>query len=52
MNNKYMVNVRNKFDTPQELSETLTSNEEYEHFVNAHMKAAAKCVPISPRVKC
>ena len=33
----YMVTVRNKFDTLQEISETYTPNDEYENFVSAHM---------------
>ena len=45
ISNKYTITQRNKFDTSQEISETLTLNDEYENFVNAQMEAAAKCIP-------
>ena len=36
----------------QEISETLTLiNDEYENFVNAHMEAAAECIPTKIRAK-
>ena len=44
----------NKFDALQEMSETLTSNEEYENFVKAHMEAAAaaaECIPTNLSAK-
>ena len=28
-----------------------TSNDEYENVVNAHLEAAAKCIPTKPRTK-
>ena len=28
-----------------------TPNDEYENFVNAHLEAAAKCIPTKPRTK-
>ena len=39
ISDKYTLTLRNKFDAPQEISETLTSNDEYENFVNAHIEA-------------
>ena len=45
ISNKYMITLRNKFDALQEISETLTPNDEYENFINAHMEAAAECIP-------
>ena len=49
--NKYMVTVRNKFDSLQEISETYTPNDEYENFITAHVEAAAECIPIKPKAK-
>ena len=40
--NKFTIALRNKFDSLQEILETLTSNDEYEKFVNAHMEAATE----------
>ena len=34
-----------------EVSEMPTPNEEYENYVNAHLEAAAKCIPNKQRVK-
>ena len=48
---KYVLALRNKFDTLQEKTEILTSNDEYENFVNAHLEAAAKYTPTKPRTK-
>ena len=48
---KYVVELRNRFETLQEKTEKGTPNEEYENFVNAHREAAAKCIPIKPRTK-
>ena len=39
---KYVIALGNKFNALQEKSETHTSNDEYENFVNAHLEAAAK----------
>ena len=49
--NKYTITLRNKFDALQEISETLTLNDKYENFVNAHMEAAAEYIPIKLRAK-
>ena len=43
ISDKYTITLRNKFDTLQEISETL--NDKYENFINAHTEAAAECIP-------
>ena len=43
--------LRNKFDALQEKSETYTPNDEYKNFVNAHLDAAAECIPTKQRAK-
>ena len=48
---KYTLTLRNKFDARQEKSETHTPNDEYENFVNAHLEAAAECIPTKQRAK-
>ena len=48
---KYTLTLRNKFDALQEISETPTSNDEYENFVNAHLEAAAECITTEQRAK-
>ena len=47
---KYTLTVRNKFDALQK-TEIHTPNDEYENFVNAHLKAAAECIPTKQRAK-
>ena len=42
---KYVLELRNRFETLQEKTEKSTPNDEYENFVNAHLEAAAKCIP-------
>ena len=49
--NKHTITVRNKFDAHQEISETFTPNDEYQNFVNAHIEAAAECIPTKLRAK-
>ena len=39
---KYVLELRNRFETLQEKTEKSTPNDEYENFVNAHLEAAAK----------
>ena len=51
ISDKYMITQRNKFDALQEISETLTLNDEYENFINAHMEAVAECTPTKLREK-
>ena len=48
---KYVLELRNRFETLQEKTEKGIQNVEYENFVNAHLKAAAKCIPSKPRTK-
>ena len=48
---KYVLELRNWFETLQEKIEKGTPNYEYENFVNAHLEAAAKCIPTKPRTK-
>ena len=48
---EYILTQRNKFDALQEISETLTPNDKYENFVNAHFEVAAECIPTKQRVK-
>ena len=45
---KYVLQLRNRFETLQEKTEKGTPNDEYENFVNALLKAAAKCIPTNP----
>ena len=46
-----MLTLRNKFDALQEKSETHTPNDGYENFINAHLEAAAECIPTKQRAK-
>ena len=48
---KYAIELRNRFETLQEKTEKGTPNDEYENFVDAHLKAASKCIPTKPRTK-
>ena len=48
---EYVVELRHRFETLQEKTEKGTLNDEYENFVNAHLEAAAKCIPTKPRTK-
>ena len=48
---KYVLELRNRFETLQEKTEKSTPNEEYENFVNSHVKAAAKCIPTKLKTK-
>ena len=48
---KYVLDLRNRFETLQEKTEKGTPNDEYENFVDAHIEAAAKCIPTKPRTK-
>ena len=48
---KYVLALRNKYDTLKEKTETHTPNEEYENFVNAHLEASAEFIPIKQRTK-
>ena len=46
-----MLGLRNKFDALQEKTEIHNPNDEYENFVNAHIKAVAKYIPTKLRNK-
>ena len=46
---EYTLTLRNKFDALQEISETLSSNDEYVNFVNAHIETAAEYIPTKLR---
>ena len=48
---KYVLELRNRFETSQEKTEKGTPNDEYENFVEAHVEAASKCIPTKPRTK-
>ena len=48
---KYVLELRNRFETLQEKEEKNTPNDKYEKFVNAHLGAASKCIPTKPRTK-
>ena len=48
---KYVVELRNRFETLQEKTGKGTPNDEYENFVNVHLEAAAKCISTKPRTK-
>ena len=48
---KYVLELRNRFDTLQEKTEKRTPNDGYENFVNAYLEAAAECIPTKPRTK-
>ena len=48
---KYVLELRNRFETLQEETEKSTPNDEYENFVNAHLEAAAKCIPTKLKTK-
>ena len=48
---KYVLELRNRFETLQEKTEKSTPNDEYENFVNAYLEAAAKCIPTKLKTK-
>ena len=48
---KYVLELRKRFETLQEKTEKSTPNEEYENFINAHLEAAAKCIPTKLKTK-
>ena len=47
----HTITLRKKFDALQKISDTLTPNDEYENFVNAHIEAAAEVIPTKLRAK-
>ena len=48
---KYVLELKYRFETLQEKTEKGTPNDEYENFVDAHLEAASKCIPTKPRTK-
>ena len=48
---KYVLELRNRFETLQEKTEKGTPNDEYENFINVHLEASANCIPTKPRTK-
>ena len=46
-----MLTLRNKFNALQEISETPTSNDEYENFIDAYLEVTAECIPTKQRAK-
>ena len=48
---KYVLELRNRFETLLKKREKGTPNDEYKNFVNAHLKAAANCFPTKPKTK-
>ena len=45
------INIQNKFNALQEISETLTLNDEYKSFTNNHVEVAAECILTKLRAK-
>ena len=48
---KYVLELRNRYETLQERTEKSIPSDEYENFVNAHLEAAAKCIPTKLKTK-
>ena len=48
---KYVLELRNRYETLQERTEKSTPNDEYKIFVNAHLQEAAKCIPTKLKTK-
>ena len=48
---KYVLELRNRFETLQEKTEKSTPNDEYKNFVHAHLEVAAKCIPTKLQIK-
>ena len=48
---KYVLELRNRFETLQKKTEKGAPNDEYENFIDAHLEAASKCIPTKPRTK-
>ena len=42
---KYVLELKNRFETLQEKTEKNSPNDKYENFVNAHLEASANCIP-------
>ena len=48
---KYALTLRSKFDALQEKTEIHLLNNKYENFINAHLEAAAECIPTNQKAK-
>ena len=48
---KYVLELRNRFETLQDKMEKSTPNDGYENFVNTHLEAAAKCISTKLKTK-
>ena len=48
---KYVLELRNRFEKLQEKTEKSTPNDGYENFVNAYLEAVAKCIPTKLKTK-
>ena len=48
---KYVLELRKRFETLQENTEKGTPINEYKNFVNAHLETATNCIPTKPRTK-
>ena len=48
---KYVLELRSRFETLQEKTEKGTPNDEYENFVHTRLEAAANFIPTKPRTK-
>ena len=48
---KFVLELRNRFETLQEKTKKSTPDDVYENFVNAHLAAAAKCIPTKLKSK-
>ena len=46
-----MLTLRNKFSALQEISETPTTNDRCENFINAHLEATAECILTKQKAK-
>ena len=51
ISDKYMIILRNKFNAFLEISKTLTPDEKYENFINAHIETATECMPTKLEAK-
>ena len=51
ISDEYTITLKIKFDELEEIFETSTPNDEYGNFVNAHIEAAAECIPTKRRAK-
>ena len=48
---KYVLELRNRFDALQDKTEKRTPNDEYENFVSPYLEAAAKCIQKKSKTK-